>query len=123
MRAARGNKRLLFRALLLSLFFHCLTVVNTYLAARAVGWENPDIGGLFMVVPLVLLVSMAPITPSGLGIQEGAFLFLLRRIGATEAEGLGVGLILRAKVFLLALVGALIWVKLRRVLPPSTQNH
>lgn len=113
MRHARDNKVLLAKALLLSLFFHCLTVLNTYLGARAVGWHNPDIAGLFVVVPLVLLVSMAPITPSGLGIQEGAFLFFLQRIGGTHAQGLGVGMVLRAKVILLGLVGGLVWLHVR----------
>lgn len=114
MNAARGNPKLLFHALLLSLFFHCLTVVNTYVAAKAIGWDQPDLSGLFIVVPLVLLVSMAPVTPSGLGIQEGAFLFLLQRIGATQAQGLAVGILLRAKVMLLALFGGLLWVRVRK---------
>ncbi len=112
--AARGDLTLLVKALLLSLFFHCLTVLNTYLAARAVGWEQPSIGGLFIAVPLVLLVSMVPLTPSGLGIQEGAFLFMLKRVGATDSQGLAVGLLLRAKVLLLALLGAFLWVQLKK---------
>lgn len=114
LRAARGNVPLLFHALLLSLFFHCLTVLNTYLAARAIGWEQPNLAGLFVAVPLVLLVSMLPLTPSGLGVQEGAFLFLLKRVGATETQGLAVGLLLRAKTLLLALVGALLWSQLSK---------
>lgn len=113
MRHARKNVPLLGKALLLSLFFHCLTVLNTYLAARSIGWEDPDIAGLFVVVPLVLLVSMAPITPSGLGIQEGAFLFFLQRIGSTRAQGLGVGLVLRGKIMLLGIVGGLLWLHVR----------
>lgn len=110
---ARKNPVLLVKALFLSLFFHCLTVLNTYLAARSIGWTDPDVAGLFVVVPLVLLVSMAPITPSGLGIQEGAFLFLLQRIGGTHAQGLGVGLVLRAKIMLLGVVGGLLWLHVR----------
>ena len=119
MRYARANRVLLAKALVLSLFFHCLTVLNTYLAARSVGWENPDIAGLFVVVPLVLLVSMAPITPSGLGIQEGAFLFFLKRIGGEHAQGLGVGLVLRAKVVLLGVVGGLLWLHVRKQNPAA----
>lgn len=105
----RKSPQLFLNTMLLSFAFHMLTVLNTYLAARAVSWESPDIGGLFVVVPLVLLVSMLPITPSGIGIQEGAFLFFLERIGATQAQGLGVGLVLRMKVLLVALLGGLLW--------------
>ena len=109
MSAAHDDRLLLLKGLLWSLSFHALTVLNTYLAARAVGWEHPSFAGLFVVVPLVLLVSMVPLTPNGIGIQEGAFVFLLERIGATRAEGLGTALILRAKVILLALVGWAMW--------------
>lgn len=114
MQVVRKDPGLFLHSMFLSLLFHGLTVLNTYVAARSIGWENPSLSGLFIVVPLVLLVSMAPITPSGLGIQEGAFLFLLQRIGATRAEGLGVGLVLRAKVMVIALVGASLWLRLRK---------
>lgn len=114
---ARSNPKLLLNALWLSLFFHFLTVVNTYVAARAIGWHDPSIGGLFIVVPLVLLISMAPLTPSGLGLQEGAFLFLLQRVGASHAQGLGVGLVLRAKVMLVAVLGGMLWLRIRKQTP------
>jgi uncharacterized protein (TIRG00374 family) len=114
MSSARGNKKLFFQAMLLSIIFHVAAVLNTYVAAIAIGWQNPSFSGLFVVVPLVLLVSMVPITPNGLGIQEGAFLFFLKRIGATATEGLAVGIILRAKVFILALVGGLLLLSLKK---------
>lgn len=116
---ARNDIGLFLRAMMWSLVFHMLTVVNTYVAARAIGWDNPDLAGLFVVVPLVLLVGMAPITPSGLGIQEGAFLFFLIRVGATNAEGLGVGILLRIKVLLIAGIGGVLWLCYR----PNSINH
>jgi len=60
---------------------------------------------------------MAPLTPSGLGLQEGAFLFLLQRIGASHAQGLGVGLVLRAKVMLVAVIGGVLWLRVRKQAP------
>lgn len=102
------------QAMFLSLLFHLLTVVNTFAAAWAIGWSAPSIAGLFVVVPLILIVTMVPITPGGLGVQEGAFLFFLKRCGATEAQGLGVGLVLRAKVVFVAMVGGLLWLGLQK---------
>jgi glycosyltransferase 2 family protein len=119
---ARSNPRLLIKALLLSLLFHFLTIINTYLAARSIGWTDPNFLELFIVVPLVLIISMAPITPSGLGIQEGAFLFFLQEIGATHAQGLGVGLVLRAKAILLAIVGGFLWMSLKGTVQPSSKK-
>lgn len=106
---ANRNRALLFKALGLSLIFHTLTVINTIAAAYAVGWFDPPLWELFVVLPLILLIGAIPVAPAGLGIQEGAFLFFLSGIGATPAQALGVGVVLRAKLYVLALIGGLIW--------------
>lgn len=104
--------RLVLRAFALSLIYHSMTILNTAVAAWAVGWGECPVRELFAVVPLILLIGSLPITPGGLGIQEGAFLFFLKALGASEAEALGVGVVLRAKTYLLAVCGGLIWLRL-----------
>ena len=111
---ARKDTRLLINVMLLSFLFHTVTVVNTMAAAAAVGWTSPPAGELFVVLPLILLLSALPIAPSGLGIQEGAFFYFLQAIGASPSEALGVGLILRAKSYVLACIGGIIWLFLKK---------
>lgn len=111
---AKKDKSLLLKAMALSFLFHTATVVNTIAAAYAVGWYNPPMGDLFVVLPLILLIGAIPIAPSGLGIQEGAFMFFLTGLGATPAQALGVGVVLRAKAYVVALFGGLVWYQLRR---------
>lgn len=106
---ASGNKQLLFYALLYSLLFHFLAVVNTYIACAAVGWTEVNIFDLFVVLPLILILGSLPLTPNGMGLQEGAFMFFLKSIGAASSIGLSVGLLLRAKVILLAIVGGILY--------------
>jgi glycosyltransferase 2 family protein len=110
---ARSNKPLLVKAILLSLLFHTFTVVNTLAAAHAVGWYNPPVLDIFVVLPIILLIGSLPITPGGLGIQEGAFVFFLKGLGATTSQGLALSLLLRAKTYVLALVGGLIWLGMK----------
>lgn len=105
---------LMARALALSLLFHVMTIVNTMAVAHAVGWEAAPWGELFVVVPLILLVGAIPVSPQGLGIQEGAFVFFLQAAGATGAEALAVALVLRAKSYLLALCGGAMWIGVRK---------
>lgn len=114
MNYARGNTSLFLKALGYSFFFHLLTVVNTYVACLAVGWENPSFTGLFVVVPLILLVGAIPLTPNGVGLQESAFVFFLKRVGSSSSQGLAVALILRAKVLILALIGGAFLIALKR---------
>ncbi len=111
---ARTDRTLLVKAMGLAFSFHFLAAVNTYVAALAVGWEEVSLGSMCIVVPLVLLVSVIPITPSSVGVQEGAFLYFLTQVGATHSQALGVGLILRAKSLLTAIVGGLLFALRRR---------
>ncbi len=103
------DTKLLRKALFLSLIFHLLTIVNTAAVAHAVGWTDIPWRGLLVVVPLILLVGAVPISPQGLGIQEGAFVFFLHSVGASTGQALAIALVLRAKSYLLALCGALVW--------------
>ncbi len=110
---AKSKPLLLLKALGLSLLFHCLTVVNTLVAAHAVGWHSCSTQDLFVVLPLILLIGAVPVAPSGLGIQEGAFYYFLQGLGGTPAQALGVGLVLRVKSYALAAFGGLVWLFLR----------
>lgn len=105
---------LIFTATLLSFAFHFLTVVNTMAVAYAVGWNNPSFLDLCVVVPLILLVGAIPVAPSGLGITEGAFFYFLTRVGATPDQAVGIALVLRAKSYVLALLGGLVWFRVKR---------
>jgi len=106
---ASRSPMLILKTMLLSFLFHTVTVVNVLAAALAVGWLDVPVSDLFVVLPIILLIGSIPISPSGLGIQEGAFMVFLTALGATPAEALGIGLLLRAKVYVLALAGGLFW--------------
>lgn len=107
-----SDRPLLVKVGLLSFLFHILTVVNTVAVASAVGWTAAPWADLFVVVPLILLVGAVPISPQGLGLQEGAFVFFLHSVGASTGEALAIALVLRAKSYVLALVGAVAWMGL-----------
>lgn len=106
---AKQDRGLLLRALVLSLLFHLTTVVNTLAAGAAVGWYGASFLDLTIILPLILLIGAIPISPSGLGLQEGAFVFFLEGVGASPAQALALGLVLRAKSYILALLGWFMW--------------
>lgn len=114
------NKSLFFNSMWLSLVFHFLTIVNTAVVSEAIGWSSYTWSGLATVVPLILIVGAIPISPQGLGIQEGAFVYFLGQVGASPAEALAVAMVLRAKSLVLAVLGWL--VVLRRPTDYSAQD-
>jgi len=108
------GRKVVWKALFWSVLFHSLTVVNTYFAAMSLSIDSVSFLELFVVVPLVLLVSMVPITPGGIGIQEGAFVFLLGRIGLPPVEALSIAILLRTKTLLLAVLGGVFFFREER---------
>ncbi len=119
----KSNPKLLMSAMLLSFIFHSLTVVNVLVCAYVVGWHNPPLWEVFVVLPIILIISSLPISPNGLGIQEGAFTYFLSSIGATNEQAFGIALILRIKSYVLAIIGAVIWLKVYRKLEKSSQEN
>ncbi|MGI6681493.1 MAG: lysylphosphatidylglycerol synthase transmembrane domain-containing protein [Bdellovibrionota bacterium] len=105
----KDDKKLIFQTLFLSIVFHCITVLNTAVAGYAIGWEDLPLFSLFIVLPLIFLISCIPISPNGLGVQEGAFTFFLMAVGATKEQALAVALILRLKGYILGLVGGVLY--------------
>ena len=118
-----SDVRLMCQAAALSAAFHVMTIVNTVAVSHAIGWSAAPWGELFVVVPLILLVGAIPVSPQGLGIQEGAFLFFLQSAGATPAQALAVALVLRAKSYVLAFLGGLLWLGVRAPKTLSSANH
>ncbi len=100
----RERPDVLLRSMGWSVAFHLLTVVNVWVACRAIAAPAP-LFGLAVAVPMELLVSSVPISLNAIGIMEGAFVYFLSAAGIPPAEGMAVALILRAKALLLALAG------------------
>jgi uncharacterized protein (TIRG00374 family) len=107
------DKTLVGKTLVISLMFHVLTVVNTAAVANAIGWTAVPWASLLIVVPLILIVGAVPVSPQGLGIQEGAFVFFLSSVGATSDQALAIALVLRVKSYLLAVLGGFLWLGVR----------
>jgi glycosyltransferase 2 family protein len=99
------KKDIIVKAILFSLIFHLLAIINIFVICHGIGWYEVPIFKLATVLPLILLISGLPLTPSGIGLQEGAFFYFLHNIGATSEQALAVGVILRAKWVLLAMTG------------------
>jgi len=112
----RAHRRVLLQAMLLSVSFHLITVINTQAACLALGLQA-DFLTLAVVVPLVLIIAIIPVSVNALGIMEGAFVFFLAYAGLDAAEALSVALVLRVKAFLLAAAGGVLFLLRPRDLP------
>jgi glycosyltransferase 2 family protein len=121
----RREHRVMIEALLLSVLFHTLTVVNTACAAYAVGWNNAPVWAFFVVLPCVLLIAALPLTPQGLGIQEGAFYLFLTTFGAQPEQAVAIAVLLRLKAYLLGACGGVLFMRVGRKVEslPTTKKY
>ncbi len=106
--SSKLTNKTLGKAFFWALVFHFLAILNVYLASLSISCTSISISDLAFVVPLVLLVLSIPITPGGLGIQEGAFFAALTRIGASPDEAILIAGLLRFKTLVLAGIGGVL---------------
>jgi uncharacterized protein (TIRG00374 family) len=74
----------LVKVLICSVAVQALRVLQAYYLGRAIGIEAP-LGTYFAFLPLILLVMLLPVTVSGLGTGQAAFLWFFARAGVPAA--------------------------------------
>lgn len=104
----RSRKKTVAIALAYSVLFQLLTSVNTYIVCLALGLQVRFLD-IMIVVPLILLICTLPLTPNSMGVWEASFTFFFSRLGVPEAGALSIGLVLRAKNILVALLGGVFY--------------
>jgi len=98
-------------ALVLVISF-CFQVINIMVFALIGMSLNLDVplGYYFVIVPLVDLVSILPISISGIGVREGSYVGLLYLAGVETSQGLAFGLLGFLVVVAVSLLGGIIYV-------------
>jgi len=104
----KGRKKLLVLSMGYSFLFHLLAGVNVYAACWSIGF-TPDFLDILVITPVVLLLTMIPVSPNNIGWWEWCFGVLLVSAGASTAEGLAVALTLRAVTLVVSLFGGLLF--------------
>jgi uncharacterized protein (TIRG00374 family) len=102
------SRKAVSQGMILSVLSRLLWIYGCFLVARAF---SLDIGlvPLLLIVPIVELARMIPVSLSGLGVREAAFVFMLSQFGVDEGLGLAYALVVYAVFTALALVGGLLY--------------
>lgn len=99
------NRRLLGSALALGLVFQVLGVGGFWLASKTIGAGIP-FSLMAVAVPLVLVITVLPISLAGFGVREGSFVVLLGEAGISATNATVVSLLSVAALALASLPGA-----------------
>lgn len=116
------NRGTVLGLLLLSVLVHALVVLGAYFFLSAILESVPGHGhvnsfGLFIVVPLGLLVTAVPVLPGGVGTGHYAFLTFFQLLGTDRgADVFSLYLLVQAVI---GSVGGFIYLRHRAELPPA----
>ena len=93
--------------------FHLVAIVWMWCLARAIGAEI-SFAALLVVASLVTVVSILPLSINGIGLVDGAFIFLAGQYGMSGESALTFMLLQRALVLLISVFGMALYVLERR---------
>src|SRR5918995_1151866 len=81
-------------------------VLAAVAAAQALGLRPASLTALLAFFPAVLIAQVLPISMSGLGVREGAFVLFLGPLGVAKEEAIALGLLLYLLNLAVSLLGA-----------------
>jgi len=89
-------------------------VLQVLVLAMGLGLQVPPLA-LFMIVPIIICFSALPITPSGLGVRENLYVYMLAvpAIGVQATQALSLSLLAYAGSLFWSLIGGIVYVCLR----------
>ncbi len=114
----RSKKRTLTYTILISFGMQATRALLVMVIAIGVGIHVDAIYFLIMV-PIGTLITMVPISVGGWGVQEGAYVFLMKTVGVPGSRAFVLSVLTTFAGILVALPGALIYLKfgLKKKLP------
>jgi len=86
-------------------------IIGYYVLGSGLGMDIP-LGYYFLFIPLTTVISMLPISLSGLGIREGAFIFLFTMVGATKEQAITLSLLWFATCAFVSIIGGVEYVRM-----------
>lgn len=106
----RDAKNALWGVFFLSVAYQVLNAVFVYFVHLTLGFDKEQFYYYLLFVPLIGLVGFVPISINALGIREGGYVILLKRIGLDEDKALTLALLVYAVTLTVSLIGGFFFV-------------
>jgi len=109
----KSHYSILVKIFCCSVFVQGGVIIGYYILGRGIGMDI-GIGYFFLFIPLTTAISMLPVSMSGLGIREGAFVFLFSRAGVSKEQALTLSLMWFAMAAIVSIAGGVEYVRMGR---------
>jgi uncharacterized protein (TIRG00374 family) len=108
----KSHLDILVTIFLCSMVIQAGVIIGYYILGLGLGIEGVGLGYYFLFIPLATVVSMLPISLAGLGIREGAFVYLFTLVGASTEQALTLSLMWFALMVLVSVLGGFEYVRM-----------
>lgn len=102
------SRLLLFNAFVISLIAQFIAIFSTYCISRALDVDVPFTYFL-IIMPLIWVITMIPVSISGIGVREGAFVLFFTQQGVARERALALSLLVFAVTVATGIVGGVIY--------------
>jgi hypothetical protein len=122
---AIGNRASIVKAYLLSLLIQTLTIFSVYILAAGIG-QPLTFTALFVFVPIIIVITMIPLSISGLGIRESAFVALFGLTGVSPEASMSISFLWFLSIASASLLGLIEYVRYRKrpvVMTPAPRQQ
>ncbi|GFP31343.1 glycosyltransferase 2 family protein [Candidatus Hakubella thermalkaliphila] len=116
----REDKGVIARTFLLSILYNILAILNVQVCFFGLNIPVP-LWDTAVAVPIVLLVAMLPISLGGLGLNEGAYVYVYSLFGIVVPLTFSAALLLRAQTILTGALGGVFYGLQKRGTPRLEQ--
>jgi len=113
-----GRRKALVTTFLYSIVVQVLSILSVYVLARGLSLDL-HLLSLFIFVPIIVLISFIPVSVSGLGVREGAFVLLLSTVGVPADLSVTLSLLWFLSVVAASAWGGLEYVRYRSANPAA----
>ena len=108
LRSYKGYPTALVKGFFLSVIIQVITVLVYFVASLNFG-SKIDLMHFFILVPILKLMLVLPFSLAGIGIREGAFVYLFSGVGMSPSLGLAVSLLVSILVIISILPGGIFY--------------
>jgi uncharacterized membrane protein YbhN (UPF0104 family) len=110
------NRRMMLKAFLLSLIIQALLILMIAATARGIG-QSLSFTELFVFVPIIITVMIVPLSISGFGVREGAFVVLFGLTGIPSSVSVSISFLWFLSMAAASLIGLVEYVRYRKNYP------
>jgi uncharacterized protein (TIRG00374 family) len=96
--AYRSRKNVLLTGFIYSIAVQLLGIISVYVLAKGLSLDTSFLS-ILIFLPIIILISFLPLSISGIGLREGAFIFLLSSTGIPAEKSMTLSIVWFLSVF------------------------